>query len=77
MLETQDSDSDDDSADLIEREFREGSNLEDIYFQDLSPGNITNKTVFDQFQDLCKMRLLKIQLVTCRKLIYFGNVRMV
>ena len=40
MLETQDSDSDDDSADLIEREFREGSNLEDIYFQDLSPGNI-------------------------------------
>ncbi len=43
MLETQDSDSDDDSADLIEREFREGSNLEDIYFQDLSPGIVEKK----------------------------------
>ncbi len=29
---------DDDSSDLLEREFRQGSNLEDIFFQDLSPG---------------------------------------
>jgi hypothetical protein len=31
-------DSGDDDDDLIERQFREGSNLEDMYFDDLSPG---------------------------------------
>jgi hypothetical protein len=38
MLDNPNSD-DDDSSDLLEREFRQGSNLEDIFFQDLSPGN--------------------------------------
>ena len=37
MLDSQNSD-EDDSSDLLEREFRQGSNLEDIFFQDLSPG---------------------------------------
>jgi hypothetical protein len=43
LLETANSDDDDDSSDFIEKEFRKGSNLEDIFFQDLSPGKLRKK----------------------------------
>ena len=52
MLDSQNSD-EDDSSDLLEREFRQGSNLEDIFFQDLSPGEKKNEIITTKYFEEC------------------------
>ena len=58
LLETANSDDDDDSSDFIEKEFRKGSNLEDIFFQDLSPGKLRKINSFIKYSLLIKSQYL-------------------
>ena len=65
LLETANSDDDDDSSDFIEKEFRKGSNLEDIFFQDLSPGKLRKNKLIHQIliinsKSICRLRLTTI-----------------